>query len=212
LKIANQTVKFMYRNSLKRLFDLAVSLLIGLILIPLFLAISIVILIKMGKPVLFIQERPGLNGKIFKIYKFRSMVNYNSINGIPLLNYQRITKFGNFLRKSSLDELPEVLNVLIGDMSIVGPRPLLKEYLTLYNQEQARRHEVRPGITGLAQVKGRNEISWEEKFELDVFYVNHVSFVLDMKILILTVWKAIKREGINTSTGETVKKFTGSKN
>lgn len=163
----------------------------------------------MGRPVLFIQERPGLKGKIFKIYKFRSMINSKSIKGNPLHNYQRITKLGNFLRKFSLDELPEFYNVLIGDMSIVGPRPLLKEYLTLYNQEQARRHEVLPGITGWAQVNGRNAINWQEKFDYDVWYADNLSFSLDLKIFIMTLVKALRTEGVNQKKETTMEPFRG---
>lgn len=182
---------------------------IGIILIPLIILISLLIRIKMGSPVLFIQERPGLNGKIFKIYKFRSMANSNSTKSNPLHNYQRITMFGSILRKFSLDELPEFYNVLIGDMSIVGPRPLLKEYLTLYNQKQARRHEVRPGITGWAQVNGRNAISWQQKFDYDVWYAENLSFSLDLKIFLMTLVKVFRTEGVNQKKETTMEPFRG---
>lgn len=195
---------------MKRIFDLIVSIILLLIFIIPILLISIVVLISMGSPILFKQKRPGLHGKPFYIYKFRTMTNETDEHGNLLPNEQRITKLGKVLRKLSLDELPQLFNVLKGDISLVGPRPLLMEYLPLYNEEQARRHEVKPGITGWAQVNGRNAISWEERFELDVWYVDNQSFWLDIKILLLTVLKVFKREGINPEDKQFVEKFQGS--
>lgn len=163
----------------------------------------------LGKPVLFVQQRPGLNGQPFGVYKFRSMLDAVDADGCDLTDEQRLTRFGKWLRRSSLDELPQLINVLRGDMSLVGPRPLLIEYLPLYTPEQARRHEVRPGITGWAQVNGRNAISWEEKFALDVWYVDHQSLALDMKIAWLTLRKVLVRAGISAAGEATVSKFTG---
>lgn len=197
---------------MKRIFDLIVSIILLLIFIIPILLISIVVLISMGSPILFKQKRPGLHGKPFYIYKFRTMTNETDEHGNLLPNEQRITKLGKVLRKLSLDELPQLFNVLKGDISLVGPRPLLMEYLPLYNEEQARRHEVKPGITGWAQVNGRNAITWEERFELDVWYVDNQSFWLDIKILFLTVLKVFKREGINPEDKQFVDKFRGSKN
>lgn len=197
---------------MKRIFDLIVSITLLFIFIIPILLISIVVLIRMGSPILFKQKRPGLHGKPFYIYKFRTMTNETDEHGNLLPNEQRITKLGKVLRKLSLDELPQLFNVLKGDISLVGPRPLLMEYLPLYNEEQARRHEVKPGITGWAQVNGRNAITWEERFELDVWYVDNQSFWLDIKILFLTVLKVFKREGINPEDKQFVDKFRGSKN
>jgi lipopolysaccharide/colanic/teichoic acid biosynthesis glycosyltransferase len=166
---------------------------------------------KLGSPVLFTQVRSGKHGKPFRIVKFRTMTNALDSNGVLLPDEKRLTSLGRFLRASSLDELPELWNVLLGEMSLVGPRPLLTEYLLLYSPEQARRHEVRPGITGWAQVNGRNSISWAEKFELDVWYVNHRSMFLDLRIIWLTVWKVILRDGINAVGEATMPKFTGNK-
>lgn len=162
-----------------------------------------------GSPILFTQERPGLNGKLFTLYKFRSMSNQMNDQGILLPDHIRLTSFGKFLRKFSLDELPQLFNVLKGDLSLVGPRPLLSEYLPLYSDEQAKRHLVKPGITGWAQVNGRNALSWEDKFELDVWYVHHQTFLLDLKILFLTVMKVLQSEGINQAGSATVEKFSG---
>lgn len=201
-----------YKKYVKRLFDLVFSVFLLIAFIPFFILISILVLIFLGRPIFFSQKRPGLDKKIFKIYKFRSMINQNDINGKPLPDLLRLTRFGAFLRRSSLDELPELFNVLIGDMSLVGPRPLLLEYLPLYSYEQARRHEVLPGITGWAQINGRNLISWNEKFKLDIFYVDHISFVFDIKILILTFWKIFSKDGINANVNETMPMFTGSIN
>ncbi len=172
--------------------------------------IAILIYFNMGRPVLFKQQRPGLHGEIFSIYKFRTMTNNRDNEGNLLPNDQRITKLGRFLRKLSLDELPQLFNVLKGDISLVGPRPLLVEYLDHYTPEQARRHDVKPGITGWAQVNGRNAITWEEKFKYDVWYVDNQSILLDLKILFLTVVKVFKREGINSANEQFVEKFKGS--
>jgi len=194
----------------KRLFDFLASLCASLILGPALIVIAILIRMRLGSPVLFRQTRPGLNGKPFTMYKFRTMLDAQDKHGNLLPDEDRLTEFGRFLRSFSLDELPELLNVLIGDMSIVGPRPLLMEYLPLYTPEQARRHEVRPGITGWAQVNGRNAISWEEKLKLDVWYVDNQSLWLDIKILWLTLVKVFKREGISQEGQATMEKFMGS--
>lgn len=195
---------------LKRIFDILASA-IGLLLLSPFIAIiAWQIKRKLGSPVLFRQQRPGLNGKAFTMIKFRTMRDAIDKNGNPLPDSERMTAFGNFLRSTSLDELPELWNVLKGEMSLVGPRPLLMEYLPLYNQEQMRRHEARPGVTGWAQINGRNAISWEEKFKLDVWYVDNQSFWLDIKILFLTVKKVFIRDGISAEGEATMSKFTGS--
>jgi lipopolysaccharide/colanic/teichoic acid biosynthesis glycosyltransferase len=193
-----------------RLIDGFVSAFGLLILMPLLVALSALVLIYHGRPILFHQTRAGLNGKPFKMLKFRTMRDAVDSMGNPLPDSERITKFGAFLRATSLDELPELWNVLKGDMSLVGPRPLLMEYLHLYTPEQARRHEVRPGITGWAQVNGRNAISWEEKFKLDVWYVDNRSLWLDIKILFMTVKKVFVREGISADGHVTIEKFKGS--
>lgn len=195
---------------MKRIFDIVVSL-IALTLLSVVIAITaFLIKLKIGTPVIFTQERPGLNGKPFKVYKFRSMTNDRNHNGDLLPDDVRLTSFGKIIRKLSLDELPQLWNVLKGDMSFVGPRPLLMEYMDLYNEKQLKRHDVRPGITGWAQVNGRNTITWEKKFEFDVWYVKHQSFWLDMKILILTVMKVFKSEGISQDGQATMTKFQGS--
>ncbi|HFC8536294.1 TPA: sugar transferase [Neisseria bacilliformis] len=193
----------------KRAFDIAVSAALLLCLAPLLLLLAWLIRRKLGTPVLFCQMRPGRHGKLFAMYKFRTMRDAADENGKPLPDAERLTPFGRKLRAASLDELPELWNVLKGDMSLVGPRPLLPEYLPLYNAEQSRRHEVRPGITGWAQVNGRNAISWPEKFRLDVWYVDHRSFWLDIKILLLTVKKVFARDGINSEGEATAAKFEG---
>jgi lipopolysaccharide/colanic/teichoic acid biosynthesis glycosyltransferase len=195
----------------KRFSDLFVATSALIMLCPILLFVAITIRIKLGSPILFKQTRPGLNGKPFKMLKFRSMLNATDKEGNSLPDEQRLTRFGRVLRSTSLDELPGLLNVLKGDMSLVGPRPLLMEYLTLYSAEQARRHEHKPGITGWAQVNGRNAISWEDKFKLDVWYVDNQSFWLDIKILFLTVKKVFVREGISAAGEATMSKFTGSK-
>ena len=196
---------------LKRLFDIIASALGLIILSPIIAIVAWQIKRKLGSPVLFRQTRPGKDGKPFEMIKFRTMKDAYDENGNPLPNELRFTPFGNFLRSTSLDELPELWNVLKGDMSLVGPRPLLVEYLPLYNEHQARRHEVRPGITGWAQVNGRNAISWEQKFDFDVWYVNNQSFWLDLKVLFLTIKKVFVREGVNNSESVTMPKFKGTK-
>ncbi|KPP97283.1 MAG: Sugar transferases involved in lipopolysaccharide synthesis [Bacteroidetes bacterium HLUCCA01] len=196
---------------LKRVFDFLVSI-IGLVLIfPLFLLLILLVRINMGSPVFFTQVRPGKDGKLFKIYKFRSMTNEKDEEGCLLPNEQRLTRFGNFLRSTSFDELPGLFNVIKGEMSLVGPRPLRIEYLPLYNDFQKRRHEVRPGITGWAQINGRNNVSWEEKFKMDVWYVNNQGFWLDLVILFLTFYKVFKRDGINQNEEKTMEPFKGVK-
>ncbi|MDI9244982.1 sugar transferase [Marinobacter sp. CHS3-4] len=196
---------------LKRLIDLT-SAVIGLLLLwPLILLISAIVRVKLGAPVFFRQQRPGLGGKPFEMIKFRTMKDAVDEQGNPLPDSERLTTFGRFLRATSLDELPELWNVLKGDMSLVGPRPLLMEYLPLYSARQYRRHEMRPGITGWAQVNGRNAISWQEKFELDVWYVDNHSVWLDIKILFLTLQKVLVKEGISGEGEETMSKFTGNK-
>ena len=193
----------------KRLIDFTAAILALLVLIPLLVVLWIVVRIKHGSPVLFCQQRPGLFGNPFTIYKFRTMTDERDADGNLLPDKQRLGGFGKYLRSTSLDELPELINVLKGEMSLVGPRPLLMEYLPLYSAEQNRRHEELSGITGWAQVNGRNAISWEEKFELDVWYVDNRSFWLDIKILWLTILKVLARENISTFGDETAPKFTG---
>lgn len=197
---------------MKRAFDLIVSLFALMLLWPIILLVALFVRIKLGTPVLFKQTRPGLNGDPFDMLKFRSMLDAADKDGNPLPDEQRLTRFGRILRSTSLDELPGLINVLKGDMSLVGPRPLLMQYLPLYSAEQARRHSVRPGITGWAQINGRNAINWEDKFELDVWYVDNQSFMLDLKILLLTVIKVFKREGIASATSVTMEGFKGSNN
>ena len=195
---------------LKRLFDILGAVLGLLILLPIIVTLAWQVRRKLGSPVLFRQTRPGLHGKPFQLIKFRTMRNAIGLDGRPLPDSERMTSFGSFLRSASLDELPELWNVLKGDMSLVGPRPLLMEYLPLYSLEQARRHELRPGVTGWAQVNGRNALSWDEKFRLDVWYVDNHSFWLDLKILALTVKKVFVREGISAAGEVTTTYFTGS--
>lgn len=195
--------------TVKRAFDFAAALAGLIVLAPLLLLLAALVRFKMGSPVLFKQGRPGLYGKIFTIYKFRTMTDERDEEGALLPDGERLTPFGKFLRSSSLDELPELFNVLKGDMSLVGPRPLLAEYLPRYSPFQARRHEVRPGITGWAQVNGRNALSWEEKFACDVWYADNLSLATDLKILGMTLWKIIKREGISQEGQATMTEFTG---
>lgn len=194
----------------KRFFDILISVISLILLSPFIAIIAWKINRKLGSPIFFRQIRPGLSGKPFTMVKFRTMRDALDKNGNSLPDSERMTPFGNFLRSTSLDELPELWNVLKGDMSLVGPRPLLMEYLPLYSKEQARRHEVRPGVTGWAQINGRNAISWEEKFKLDVWYVDNQSFWLDVKILFLTVKKVFVRDGISAEGEATISKFTGS--
>lgn len=193
----------------KRIFDLFATILVLSLLSPLLVLIAILVLIFHGKPVIFHQIRPGLKGSPFKLYKFRTMTNAQNFDGTLLPDEQRITRLGHLLRSTSLDELPELINVLQGEMSLVGPRPLLMQYLERYSPEQARRHDVLPGITGWAQVNGRNAIDWENKFRFDVWYVDNWSIVLDIKILILTILKVLKREGINQPGHATAEEFMG---
>lgn len=195
---------------MKRLFDIFVSAGALIVLSPLMVCLALLIRVKLGAPVLFSQVRPGLNTGPFRMYKFRSMTNARDAHGSLLPDAERLTPFGKFLRASSLDELPELFNILRGDMSLVGPRPLLMEYLPLYSARQARRHEVRPGLTGWAQVNGRNALSWDEKFELDVWYVENRSFALDLKILWLTLLTVVRRKGISSDGHATMPPFTGS--
>lgn len=202
-----------YRNfsfNSKRIFDLVLTIPGAVAIFPVILVTTLLVRLKIGYPVLFSQKRPGMGGKIFQIYKFRSMTNAKDRDGNLLPDGERLVPFGRFLRSSSLDELPALLNVLKGDMSLVGPRPLLIEYLERYSPEQARRHEVRPGITGWAQVNGRNAISWEDKFKLDVWYVDNQSLWLDIKILWMTFIKVVKREDINKDGHATMPVFYGS--
>ncbi|WP_289098628.1 sugar transferase [uncultured Pseudoalteromonas sp.] len=197
---------------MKRAFDFIVAFCAVLTLLPVIAIVALLIRFKLGSPILFTQDRPGLNGTVFKMMKFRTMLDGKDKHGNLLPDNERMTKFGAFLRSTSLDELPGLFNVLKGDMSLVGPRPLLVQYLPLYNTDQARRHNVRPGITGWAQVNGRNAISWEEKFKLDVWYVDNQSFWLDLKILFLTVKKVFVREGISADGHVTIEPFKGTKN
>lgn len=201
--------KRMYDRLIKRLIDLLLSGLALLVLSPLYLILAILVRVKLGSPVLFSQERPGKNEKVFRMYKFRSMTDARDANGDLLPDEERLTHFGMMLRATSLDELPELWNIFKGDMSIVGPRPLLVRYLPRYNERQRRRHEVRPGLTGWAQVNGRNAISWEQKFEYDVEYVEKESFWLDIKILVMTVGKVLHRSGISQEGNATMEEFMG---
>lgn len=201
----------MYRI-FKRVADFLLALAMLTVLSPLMVAAALLIKINRDGPVLFCQERPGLNGKVFTVYKFRTMsVKTHDENGRELADFERMSKIGNILRKTSVDELPQLINIIRGDMSFIGPRPLLVEYLSLYTPEQMRRHEVRPGISGLAQVNGRNAISWEEKFRLDVEYVDTVSLKTDIHIFFKTIANVLKQDGINSAENNTMEKFTGSK-
>jgi len=193
----------------KRIFDIMLTLIGVLLLSPVFFLVALMVKNKLGSPLFFKQVRPGLNGNLFDMYKFRSMTNERDTDGKLLSDEARLTKFGKFLRSTSLDELPSLWSVLKGDMSLVGPRPLLVEYLPLYSERQSRRHEVRPGVTGWAQVNGRNAISWDEKFDFDVWYVDNQSIWLDIKILLLTIKKVILRDGISAKNEATMPRFTG---
>ncbi len=200
----------MYKHFFKRLLDFFISAAVILIIWPILLLIAIFLYFaNRGAGAFFTQSRPGRNGKIFKVIKFKTMTDEKDANGKLLPDAQRLTKVGKFIRSTSLDELPQLINVLKGDMALIGPRPLLPEYLPLYSKEQARRHEVRPGITGWAQVHGRNAISWQEKFKLDVWYVDHCSLAVDLKIIWLTIMKVVKREGISSATSVTMEPFRG---
>jgi undecaprenyl phosphate N,N'-diacetylbacillosamine 1-phosphate transferase len=211
VEVMKKSTGCIYKNYIKRPIDLILSLSAIIVLSPVLLIVAILIRYKLGSPVLFKQERPGLNEKIFIMYKFRTMTDEKNVNGKLLPDSDRLTKFGRFLRSTSLDELPELFNIVKGDMSIVGPRPLLVQYLPLYDVHQKRRHEVRPGLSGLAQVSGRNAISWEDKFILDVNYVDNVSFTKDWKIIFTTLKKVFVREGITSETAVTMEPFKGSK-
>lgn len=204
--------KGFYEKYIKRPQDFLCALFACIILSPFMLIIAILVKINIGSPVLFAQERPGLHGEIFRLYKFRTMTNERNEKGELLPDEQRLTSFGKLLRSTSLDELPELYAILTGRMAVCGPRPLLVKYLPLYNEQQARRHEVRPGFTGLAQVNGRNSISWEEKFNLDVEYVDHITFLGDWKIIFNTIWTVLKREGISSKTSVTMEEFKGTGN
>mgnify|MGYP000522111479 FL=1 len=199
----------MYKNCIKRLLDILLSLTGIILLCWLYLILFILVRVKLGSPVFFKQQRPGKNEKIFTLYKFRTMTDARDENGNLLPDEVRLTAFGKMLRSTSLDELPELFNILKGDMSLIGPRPLLVKYLPLYNEEQRHRHDVRPGLTGLAQVNGRNAISWEKKFEYDVEYVRNLSFLLDCRILLQTVKAVVQREGISSATDATMEAFKG---
>lgn len=201
--------KDIYCNYLKRILDILICI-TGLIFIsPILLVVALLVKIKLGSPIIFKQERPGLHGGIFKLYKFRTMTNEKNDSGELLNDEARLTEFGKKLRASSLDELPEIFNIIIGDMSIVGPRPLMVKYLPLYSEKQKRRHDVRPGLTGLAQISGRNAITWTERFNKDIEYVDNISLKLDMYIFLKTIYYVLKREGINSDTSATMEDFTG---
>lgn len=200
----------MYPKYFKRILDFMLSLMALIILSPVFLIVAILIRAKLGSPIIFKQERPGRYEKIFTMYKFRTMTDAKDDDGNLLSDEVRLTNFGKLLRSTSLDELPELLNIIKGDMSIVGPRPLLVRYLPLYNEQQKHRHDVRPGFTGYAQVNGRNAISWEEKFDLDVQYVKRISFILDVKIIFKTIKTVLFKEGISSETSVTMEEFRGS--
>ena len=199
----------LYRLYFKRPMDFILSLLAIIMLSPVFIITGVLVRTKLGSPILFKQKRPGLDGKIFTMYKFRTMTDQKDENGELLPDHIRLTKFGKMLRATSLDELPELFNILKGDMSIIGPRPLLVQYLPLYNAHQQRRHEVRPGLSGYAQVNGRNSISWEDKFDLDVQYVDNVTFINDVKIIMLTLKKVFVKDGISSGSSVTMEVFTG---
>ncbi|EEC95396.1 bacterial sugar transferase [Parabacteroides johnsonii DSM 18315] len=202
--------KIMYKHCLKRVIDFILVLCVLAVIWPILLVITLWLhFANKGAGAFFLQERPGKNGKIFKVIKFKTMTDERDADGNLLPDEQRLTKVGRFVRSTSIDELPQLINVLKGDMALIGPRPLLVQYLPLYNKEQARRHEVRPGITGWAQCNGRNAISWSKKFELDVWYVDHCSFLLDLKIILLTIKKVLVREGISSETSATMEPFTG---
>lgn len=201
--------KGIYEKYFKRFFDFHVSIIAFTLLFPLLIIIAVLIRLKLGNPIIFKQDRPGLNEQIFTLYKFRTMSNKKNKQGVLLPDSERLTKFGNYLRSTSIDELPGLINVIKGDMSLIGPRPLLVEYLGLYSLEQKKRHEVRPGLSGYAQINGRNALNWEDKFKLDVVYVKNVTFKNDIGIIIKTIIKVIKREGINSNNSATMEKFEG---
>ena len=198
-----------YEKIIKRPQDFCCAIIASIILSPVMIIIAILVRVKLGSPVIFKQERPGLNGKIFVLYKFRTLTDGRDKKGNLLSDEERLTDFGKKLRSTSLDELPELWNILNGTLSIVGPRPLLSTYMPLYNKHQMRRHEVRPGLTGYAQVHGRNLLSWEDKFDKDVYYVDHISFLGDWKIIVQTIGNVLKREGISSGTSDTMERFMG---
>lgn len=199
----------LYEKYIKRLQDIVLSLIAMIVLSPVLLVVAILVRIKLGSPIIFKQERPGLNGEIFTLHKFRTMTDKKDENGNLLPDAERLTSFGKLLRSLSLDELPELWDIFTGQLTIVGPRPLLVSYLPLYNEHQSRRHEAKPGLTGYAQVHGRNSVTWEEKFDLDVYYVDHITFLGDWKIIFQTVLTVLKREGISSETAATMEVFTG---
>lgn len=201
--------KGFYEKYIKRLQDIWLSFMAMVVLSPIILVVAILVRTKLGSPIIFKQERPGLGGKIFTIHKFRTMTEQKDAEGNLLPDEIRLTPFGRMLRSTSLDELPELLDIFVGNLTIVGPRPLLVSYLELYNEHQNRRHEVRSGLTGYAQVHGRNSITWEEKFDMDVYYVDHVSFLMDWRIIFQTVLAVLKRDGINSETSATMEIFRG---
>lgn len=198
-----------YELIFKRILDIILAIIALIILSPIYIVLALLIRIKLGSPIIFKQIRPGKNEKMFSMYKFRTMSNHKDAFGNLLSDEERLTNFGKTIRSLSLDEIPEFWNIIKGDMSIIGPRPLLKEYLSLYNSEQRRRHSVRPGLTGLAQVKGRNSISWKEKFEYDCQYIDNITFLGDLRIFLLTIKKVLVREGITSDTHVTNEKFEG---
>ncbi|WBW98945.1 sugar transferase [Oceanirhabdus sp. W0125-5] len=194
---------------IKRMVDIVLSIVASIFLFPVFIVVSVLVYFKLGSPIFFVQERVGKNGKVFNMIKYRTMLNTKNKNGELLSDEKRLTKFGKGLRNTSLDELPELINVIKGDMSLVGPRPLLVDYLSLYNERQMKRHDVKPGITGWAQINGRNSISWDKKFKLDVWYVENWSFLLDFKIIFITINKVLKKHGINQVDNVTMERFNG---
>lgn len=199
-----------YEKCIKRIIDIFCSLIVLLLFWWLYIIVALLVRAKLGSPILFKQPRPGKNEKIFDMYKFRTMTDERNKNGELLSDERRLTEFGKTLRATSLDELPEIFNILKGDMSLIGPRPLLVKYLPRYNEEQRHRHDVKPGLTGYAQVHGRNSVSWEEKFKMDVWYVNHISLGTDIKIILDTVKTVVKREGISSTSSATMEEFMGS--
>ncbi len=208
-KVHTSGKKGIYEKYIKRPQDFLCALFAIIVLSPVLIVLSILVRVKLGSPILFTQERPGRNGKTFKLYKFRTMTDEKDENGNLLPDEVRLTSFGKKLRATSLDELPELFNILKGDLSVVGPRPLLVRYIPLYNEHQARRHEVRPGLTGYAQAYGRNAITWEDKFDRDVYYVDNITFLLDWKIIFHTVLSVLKKEGISSDTSATMEEFKG---
>ena len=202
----------MYQRYIKRLLDIIISLAALVLLAPVLIVVAVLVRAKLGSPVIFHQDRPGYREKVFRLCKFRSMTDARGADGELLPDAVRLTRFGKALRATSLDELPELWNILKGDMSLIGPRPLLVKYLPLYNESQRRRHDVKPGLTGWAQVNGRNAITWEQRFEYDVYYVDHISFLMDLKILFQTVAVVLRHSDINSATDATMEAFTGTKN